>query len=1165
MSSSNRRVIQDDSDSDDDDINNEQQQQQQQQEPPPPIQADNNNPTFFPSTLQSIATSSHLSSFLVLHSSQEYHLNKEAHEDFINTIHDPASSPTTNTHTTTATNTHKTTTTTEHEIMLIVETLRRSEKKVRIKLFKQNKAHVVFGTWWDYCLDRLQKDEAVPTRAKIMQDTTVFRILMALLKFVGENMADVIKTGGDLGKAKARWGVDLGGAVRRTNEWLLRTTGERLGPLKEEMALVIGHCKEVWDVDIRSSNMHAENKDKGASANPLGENHESRPHQSALSRQVSETTKSSVATEQKEAGVTPTDRKEAAALARLEAMRNQRSRRFAATTTMNFTAGGRRDESSTNNLPQSYGRKPPPESSSVNNRRVAPSKSYAGSDYGRRSYDAPPSRNHGGSGWERSSSSAPDNSTFASKSNGDAGWGRSSSANPAAESASARSDNSGWGRNSSATTPQNNDSDSWGKLPSSASIVNNKASNPENHSANHGQAIASRASVPGDGWGRASSSVAAVTKGDSVTHSVGHGSDGWGRSDPSSNEAAVTSSSKMKSASADNAGWDKTEPTSNNFTASNQNDPVDTSGRSVSDGWSKDTPSSNVPAAMSSSTMTSASGNNDGWGRAESSSNVVTPAIKSDQGAISSSHVSDGWSRNTSSSNVAGAPSSSTMTSASANNDGWGKMEPSSNVTASTQSNPVADSGSRLNDGWGRSAPSSNVASAPSSSTMTSAPANNDGWGNTGSSLHSTSVTSSVARTSVPGNDDEWSRPRGREISPFSGANKSSSNGAYDSLTNRLPLRSEVSPPNSARLEPYNSSDHNPSHREGDIRNNQPLGSTGYRNNDSLHQQSHSYAPNRDDNSVNHSRHRSYDKEDSRLSYQSRTSDRHQEDRRDYDDRRGSDRSSAFRSDSPTSSRDKCQDSRRYEENYGGNSKDRYDDRNRWDRDDSSRGSNAPKRCSYFFSEKGCRSGSNCRFLHDEDDRKPSLDRRNERGGHGRRAEEDDRYDRGSEDGEVRPTKRFRGNENGNLKANAGNTMSSPPPVGGAGRGRGRGANVNLPAWMTNSSLSASAGPTGASSSSINETTTSPSLSNVEPTDSLSFIPGNNPSVAPAGRGSGRGNVDNRPAWMTRGTNGQSGPVRATGNSISPVVADRMSGRFAPPSSAQKNEIQVQPAPMGRV
>lgn len=183
-----------------------------------------------------------------------------------------------------------------------------------------------------------------------------------------------------------------------------------------------------------------------------------------------------------------------------------------------------------------------------------------------------------------------------------------------------------------------------GKPPYAASTVNNNVLTPANHNANHGKAKAP--CVPDDEWARASSSVAAATKADSVTALVGHGSDGWDWSAPSSTMAAAMSSFKMKSAPANNAGWDKTKPTSNSLTSSNQNNQVAISCRSVSDVWSKVTPYSNMAAAMSSPMMTSPFGNNNGWGTAVPSSNIVTTATKSNQGTIFSCHVSDRWSKN---------------------------------------------------------------------------------------------------------------------------------------------------------------------------------------------------------------------------------------------------------------------------------------------------------------------------------------------------------------------------------------------------------------------------------------------------------------------------------------------------------------------------------------
>lgn len=88
--------------------------------------------------------------------------------------------------------------------------------------------------------------------------------------------------------------------------------------------------------------------------------------------------------------------------------------------------------------------------------------------------------------------------------------------------------------------------------------------------------------------------------------------------------------------------------------------------------------------------------------------------------------------------------------------------------------------------------------------------------------------------------------------------------------------------------------------------------------------------------------------------------------------------------------------------------------------------------CKYFL-KGSCRNGSSCRFSHEEEDMVKK------RGGLGSAFED---YQE-SEDGEVRPTKRFRGYDGEGL----GSSISGSST--GAGRGRGRGRDINKPAWMT--------------------------------------------------------------------------------------------------------------------
>ena len=340
------------------------------------------------------------------------------------------------------------------------------------------------------------------------------------------------------------------------------------------------------------------------------------------------------------------------------------------------------------------------------------------------------------------------------------------------------------------------------------------------------------------------------------------------------------------------------------------------------------------------------------------------------------------------------------------------------------------------------------------------------------------------------------------------------------------------------------SSDHEPYSKGGNIRNNQPGGQyaprrddTSYRGSD-MPQQSNQNDSRRDQYDMNYSRRSShdYDRRDSRASsYQSGSSDRRYDDR--YDDRKDS-TERPIRSGSPP--RDD-RHSRRLEGDRRDNN-DRYDDRKRHDRDDSFRRSDSrgddSKICKYFFTERGCRNGANCRFSHDDGgDRKTSTERVFE--------------DNGSEDGEVRPAKRFKGPDT----SSAQKPFTFQPPAT-AGRGMGRGAHVNKPAWMTKTENAPD--PTGAPVANSTKQATYASLSNADLASVLSSVTGNSTSIPSAGRGRGRGNVDNRPAWMTKTEKTKAGP---SGVSV-PPVANGMNGRFAPPPSA-KNNIPPQPA-MGR-
>jgi hypothetical protein len=394
---------------------------------------------------------------------------------------------------------------------------------------------------------------------------------------------------------------------------------------------------------------------------------------------------------------------------------------------------------------------------------------------------------------------------------------------------------------------------------------------------------------------------------------------------------------------------------------------------------------------------------------------------------------------------------------------------------------------------------------------------------------------------------------------------------SIDSRDNRQPYDSNPSGPpyDSSRSAPYDSqssrhpypnrtdsSDNQPYTHGGNIRNNQPVGGntgTGYRDEYRSNDASQ-FVSRTEDGSRRGSE---YDRRDSRVSsYSNRSSDRPGDDRREFEERwRNDSRPSSYRSDSPP--RENRGPPRTYDDDRR-RDEDRFDDRKRRDRDDSGRGGGGGSRslCKYFFTPRGCRNGSGCRFSHEEgDDRKPSSDRSNERGGRGR-----DRVfeDGGSEDGEVRPVKRFRGPDRDNIQFNAGNS-SAQPPAAGAGRGRGRGAHINKPAWMTqgeNGSVPVGASSVAHASAPINTLSGGVAMNNADLADLLSSVTASAPTISV---GRGRGNVDNRPAWMTAG---ETGPSGATSVSAPPPVND-MNGRFAPPPAAHLSNAPPQQT-MGR-
>lgn len=92
---------------------------------------------------------------------------------------------------------------TEENILLQIEAIRRSEKAIKNRMFKQKKTGgmVVFGPWWNYSLKRtleLSEDESVDN-SKLGEYTAVM-IMKSLFALVKDDLKEVLKSGTMLSK-----------------------------------------------------------------------------------------------------------------------------------------------------------------------------------------------------------------------------------------------------------------------------------------------------------------------------------------------------------------------------------------------------------------------------------------------------------------------------------------------------------------------------------------------------------------------------------------------------------------------------------------------------------------------------------------------------------------------------------------------------------------------------------------------------------------------------------------------------------------------------------------------------------------------------------------------------------------------------------------------------
>jgi len=112
----------------------------------------------------------------------------------------------------------------EEVLLLEIEALRRSSKKTKITMFKNNSktgGQVMFGPWWNYALQRIVQISSDNTGDDLdWESYTVVRILLSLFAFVTESN-DVVKKG-KLADLKSAFGVDWDNNIKTARKVISR-------------------------------------------------------------------------------------------------------------------------------------------------------------------------------------------------------------------------------------------------------------------------------------------------------------------------------------------------------------------------------------------------------------------------------------------------------------------------------------------------------------------------------------------------------------------------------------------------------------------------------------------------------------------------------------------------------------------------------------------------------------------------------------------------------------------------------------------------------------------------------------------------------------------------------------------------------------------------------
>lgn len=133
----------------------------------------------------------------------------------------------------------------EEEILFEIELLRRSEKAVKNRMFKNKDkgVMVVFGPWWNYAFQRLLEVCSSNCSAESLGDYTAVKIIRSLFHFITDDLKEIVKPG-SLNKAKANFGLDWLHNIATARK-VVDQCGVRAQFLDQELSVVEAHVESL--------------------------------------------------------------------------------------------------------------------------------------------------------------------------------------------------------------------------------------------------------------------------------------------------------------------------------------------------------------------------------------------------------------------------------------------------------------------------------------------------------------------------------------------------------------------------------------------------------------------------------------------------------------------------------------------------------------------------------------------------------------------------------------------------------------------------------------------------------------------------------------------------------------------------------------------------------